>query len=217
MALPSASLIPVLALVLAGCDKPPAWPPGTVVAVDDVPITLDEVDRASVWIERIDPKSSGPQLRRLALTNVSLPRALAEAMAPKERARAEREAHEALAELRGGTWSAPLGADGAIGEFVSGTWKDLSISSWGLAADLPVGEWSEPLDDAGHFLIVKLLERTHLPHTAALHVRVDVLAFPYLPEDADIEGAKDRHRLTIVDPAWREIVPERIQYRMGAR
>jgi hypothetical protein len=205
-------------LVLApACDEPqavedgPTWPLGTAVAVDDIPISIDEVDQASVWVERIEPRSSGPQLRRLALTNVSLPRAVAQAMAPREHARARSEAGEALAALRAGTWSGPAG------EVVEGNFQALSIEVWGRALDMPLGEWSDPIDDIGRFLLVKLLEREDLPHTAALRVKIEVHAFPYLPEDADVEAAKERHRLTIVDPAWREIVPELDQYRMGAR
>jgi hypothetical protein len=219
----STTWFPLAALLLAACDEPSAaekpsdWPPGTVVAVDHVPISVDEVDEASVWIELIDPKSSGPQLRRLALTNVSLPRALSQAMAPEAWLAARSDAQAAFERLRAGRWTGPPKPDGAVGEIVEGSWQELSIVAWGHALSAPVGEWSEPVDDVGRFLLLKLIERQDLPHSAALRVKVDVLEFPYLPDDADVEAAKDDHHLTIVDLAWREIVPERTQYRMGAR
>jgi len=55
---PAARCLSLFVPLLAACEEAAAdpWPPGTVLAVDDVPIALDEVDRASVWIERIDPK-----------------------------------------------------------------------------------------------------------------------------------------------------------------
>ena len=55
-----------------------AWPEGTVLAVEDLPISVDEVDAASVWVERIDRKASPDHLRRLALTNVVLPAKVAQ-------------------------------------------------------------------------------------------------------------------------------------------
>ena len=192
------------------------WPAGTVIAVDDVPIGIDEVDEASVWVERVDPKATGRQLRRLALTNVNLPRAIAEVMAePGARAAARKRALEALARLRDGTYPDPPGEDGGYGEVVEGSWQTFGLTVWGLAMDFPVGEWSEPIEEPGRYVLVRLLERRDQPHTAAIVLKIDALPFPYLPEEPDIEGAKDRHEMTIVDPDWYEIVPERTQYRMG--
>ena len=49
-------------------------------------------------------------------------------------------------------------------------------------------------------------------------LELDVLAFPFLDPlqaEGQVEAACDRYRLTIVDPVWRPIVPELLQYRMG--
>jgi hypothetical protein len=210
----------LIALALAGCGgAAPAvedWPEGTVVAVDDIPILLDQVDLASVWIERIDPVASPHQLRRLALTNVSLPRAIAEAMAePGAREEARRKALEALEQLRGGTWPDPPGEDGGYGEVDEGNWQLFGIPLWGTATDLARNEWSGPFEEPGRFVVVRVLERRDMPHTAAIVVKLDALVFSYLPDGAMIETAMDDHRMTIVDPDWFEIVPERTQYRMG--
>jgi len=218
-------LAALAALAACGADAaPPAgpapepqrsgWPPGTVLAVDGVPIGIDEIDLASVWIERIDPKAAGPQLRRLALANVVLPRVLAEVIAPEERERARAEAEARLARLRTSGPTGPPGADGGYGVVAEGNWQVLGIPLWGQAADWPPDEW-HLLEEAGRFLVARRLARADRPHPTALVLRVDSFLHPYLPETTDLEAAIDEHRLTIVDPAWREIVPERTQYRMG--
>ena len=195
------------------------WPAGTVLAVDGVPITAEDVDRASVWIERIERPSTGPQLRRLALTNVVLPRVLAGLLAPEQRERALASASEAVRRLRAGTWTDARLPEGATRERMTGSFQDLGIVAWGAGMDLAQeGAWSDPVEDAGRFLVLRRLSRRDGPVPMTTVVELDALAFPYLPTDsapALVEDAKDHHRLTIVDPAWRAIVPERIQYRMG--
>ena len=189
------------------------WPAGTVVAVDEVPVSLDEVDLASVWIERIEPGAAGRQLRRLALTNVSLLRALAEAAAPEERLAARAEAEAQIERLRAGQTGPPT-AEGGYGEVADGNWQLLGIPLWGRAFDWIEGEW-HLIEEPGRFLVARRLARADQPHPTATSIRVDSFAFPWLPEGFDLDASMEEHRLTIVDPEWREIVPERTQYRMG--
>ena len=191
-----------------------AWPPGTVVAVDGTPLSVDEVDLASVWVERIEPEAAGRQLRRLAFANVALPRLLAEISAPAERERAHAEAEAQLALLTGGGFTGPMNADGSLGTLAEGNWQVLGIPLWGQAADWPEGEW-HLVEEPGRFVVARRLDREDHLHPTALVVRVDTFLYPYLPLDFDLEAAIDDHRLTIVDPEWREIVPERTLYRMG--
>jgi len=195
-----------------------SWPAGCVLAVDDVPILADEVDVPSAWIEMIEPHSTPPQLRRLALTNVVLPRVLAGLMQPAARERARAEAEARAAALHAGTYQGVPDKDGAFGTRLEGTWQDFGIPAWGTAVGLPKGEWSDVVEDAGAFAVLRVLAREAAPVSAATWMRIDLFRFPYLPEDTeagDLERAYDEHRLTIVDPAWRELVPERTQYRMG--
>jgi hypothetical protein len=193
-----------------------AWPPGTVLAVDGAPISVDEVDLASAWIARIEPQAAGRQLRRLALANVALPRLVAELSAPEERARARAEAEAQLARLLDGGLAGPPGADGGLGTRFEGTWQELGIPLWGQAIDWPVGEW-RLIEEPGRFVVARRLRSEDHLHPMALVLSLDAFAFPYLPQGFDLAAAAERHRLTIVDPAWREIVPELTQYRMGAR
>jgi hypothetical protein len=192
-----------------------AWPPGTVLAVDGAPLTADEVDLASAWIERIEPQAAERQLRRLALANVALPRILAELSAPAERERARAEAEAQLAQLRDGTIAGPPDADGSLGTLVEGNWQALGISLWGQAIDWPAGEW-HLIEEPGRYVVARRLGRADHLHPTALVLTIDAFVHPYLPEGFDLDAAQEDHRLTIVDPAWREIVPELTQYRMGA-
>ena len=218
-----------LAAFVAACnpsaaDAPKAaaqaktWPPGTVLAVDELPIGAEEVDAVSVYTERIEPHSSAPQLRRLALTNVVLPRALSRLMAPEARERARRDADEMLAKLKRDPPMPSTKEDGAYGEIVTAGFTQLGIVPWGVAMDLGDGAWSDVIEEVGRFVILKRIAKIDGPLPMATQVKVDALAFPWLPLETlrvDVEAEHDKHKLTIVDPAWSDIVPEWIQYRMG--
>jgi hypothetical protein len=194
------------------------WPEGTVLAVDDLPISADEVDAASAWIERIDRKATPDQLRRLALTNIVLRNKVAQLLAPEARNKALADARTALKQLRDGTWIGPPGPDGLYGERRSGDFRIIGIPAWATGMDLEEGAWSEPVETTGQFLLVRRLEMRSAPVPLAIELELDVLAFPFLDPlqaESQVEAAYDRYRLTIVDPVWRAIVPELLQYRMG--
>ena len=194
------------------------WPPGCVLAVDDVPIFEEQVDRASAVIAMIEPQSTPPHLRRLALTNVVLPRVLAGLVAPEARAEALAAAEQRLAALRAGTYAGVPDSEGILGTKYEGTWQSFGIPTWGAAFELPTGEWSEVIEDTGSFAVIRVVAREAAPVSAATWFRVDLMPFPYLPDQGGaelLERAYDEHTLTIVDEAWRELVPELTQYRMG--
>lgn len=233
--MPSPARLVALALALAACapaqepetpalaaGEEPAgreWPAGTVLAVDDVPILAGEVDAATVAVQRIERRATDPQLRRLALTNIVLPRALTRLMAPAERERALDEARATLASLRAGEFIGPP-VDGRYGELRTGNFHRLGLELWSVGQELAEGEWSEPIEQDGAFLLARRLDLSASPVPIGAEVELDVLAFPFVDGATyalDLEAAYDRHRLTIVDPAWRELVPELLQYRMGAR
>jgi hypothetical protein len=224
----SAAVI-VLATVVAACNpssgaapraEAPAktWPPGTVLAVDDLAVGAEEVDAVSVYTERIEPHSSAPQLRRLALTNVVLPRALSRLMAPEAREKARQEANAKLASLKRNPPLPPPNPDGAYGEIVTAGFTQLGIVPWGVAMDLEDDAWSDVIEEVGRFVIIRRIARIEGALPMATRFKVDVLAFPWLPIETmrgDIEAEHDKHKLTIVDPTWSDIVPELIKHRMG--
>jgi hypothetical protein len=201
----------------SAAEEPPArsWPPGTVIAIDGEPILAEEVDLPSAWIERIEPGSSSQHLRRLSLTNVVIPRRIAGAIAGDEaRARARAEALATLESL----FALPE-APATAGEpaSVEGNWLELGIVAWGTAMDLAEGRWSGVVEDVGRFVLLRRLGQDPAPVPGAIRVRLELFEFPYLAGvgRGALEQAYAQHRLEIVDPAWREIVPEHIQYKMG--
>ena len=232
--MPSPVRLAALALVLGACapsddavEAPPAaaapaergdWPAGTVLAVDDVPILAGEVDAATVAVQRIERRAVDAQLRRLALTNIVLPRLLTRLMAEDgARDAALAEAREALAALRAGEWFG-LPVDGRYGELYSGNFNRLGLELWSVGQDLAEGEWCEPIEQDGQFLIARRLELRPSPVPIGAEVDLDVLAFPFVDQTnyaLELEAAYDRHQLTVVDPAWRALVPELLLYRMG--
>ncbi len=192
------------------------------MTVGEIAIHAEEVDRASATVQLIEPAASAQQLRRLAFSNIVLPRAVARALAPQKREDALREAQEKLAVLRAGKDSTPPKSDGTIGTYVEGQFPEVGLMNWAAALELEDGVWSDPIEDAGSFVLLRRLWRRDGPVPRATVVACDALRFDWLDPDplarrGEIDRALDVQRLRILDPAWREIVPELIQYRMGAR
>lgn len=221
-----------LALDQVACDEAPpaavrgpgpgqAWPPGTVLAVEGMPITADEVDLASAHFQRVQASATGPQLRRLALTNFALPRAVSRLLAAEAREKAKREADDLYARLVGKITDVGPDLDPSAGaERVTGTWQELGVVPWGTALELPEGRWSEPIEDVGQWIVLRRVGTREAPVSLATEVTIEAFAFPWMPPEERllaIESAYDSMRLEIVDPAWEEIVPEHTLYRMGAR
>jgi hypothetical protein len=141
-------------------------------------------------------------------------------MDPPARERARAEAEAMFERVKSGKLVGPTSPDGGFGERANGGWGELGIVVWGAAMDLEDGQWSGLIEDAGRYVIMRRIKRTDGPLPIAATVEIDLLSFPWLPLDGlrdNVERAHDEHRLTIVDPAWKTIVPEQIQYRMGAR
>lgn len=221
----------VLTLALGACDdRSPATnattPPArqfeacVALAVDDEPINAHEVDRITVYVERIDPAASPAHLRRLALTNVLLPRTVAHVMAPEAYAKAKAEAQARREQLASGQYAGPVAPDGTLGELAEGGWTELGIEPWGVAFDLGEGEWSEVIEEVGQFLVLRRLERHDGPVPMATRFKVEAFRFPWLPLEtlkADVDAAYDSHRLVVVDPAWADYVPTVTQHRMKGK
>lgn len=212
-----------LAAIFTGsaCNDHPAarvWPAGTVVVVDDIPVTSSEVAQDMLAIVLIEPQWGDAQLRRLAFNEVSLPRAVLRTRATKnERDAARRSIDEQLARIKNGTQVGPRAKADVFGHEVIGRWKEIGLVSWGSAMNLAVGEWSEVLEEPGAFIRVRLLERKEGPVPEATQLRLDRIEAIYTKPDPAANGEVElhKHHLTIVDPAWETIVPERTKYLMG--
>ena len=217
----------VLALVLLGavaCRKTearataPVYPAGTVLAVNDVPILAEEVDRLGSDYALLEPQDSLLQLRRLALANVILPTAAVQRIDPDARARARTLAESYRSSLLAG--SLPEGPlTGPMETERSGQFTDLGFLIWRNALPLQPGTWSEIFESPGsfHLLRVKSREEGSLP--SLTRFTIGLFHFPYLSAETahtDTEAAIDRSQLHILDEAWRDAVPYALRHRMNA-
>ena len=219
---------------LAACDRAPeppratsleaaasAWPAGTVFVLDGVPVTAEQVDRDADLVALLEPQDSLLQLRRVALGRILFPRLAARGLDPatRERMRAQAEEwREALVadRLPGGPLAGPLPVErrGRLDAFGFELWREV--------LEAPIGVWSPVVEGLGAFHVFQVQERTALERTAGnlpalVEIRARVYDFPYLDPlrwRADVEAALDRAELTIVDPAWRDVIPTWWQHRM---
>jgi hypothetical protein len=189
-----------------------AWPVGTVLALGDRPILASEVDEASAPFALLEPQDSLDQLRRLALTNVVLPRCAAQAVDPEARAEARRRAEElqrALAAGRPVAGAQPLERKGRM--------LDLGLELWNAVLPLEPGQWTGVVETAGCFQIARLVEKGSGPVPAGVLLTLAVYDFPYLPPEQArerIDAQLDRSHLVYVDETWRTLVPIAWQHRL---
>lgn len=194
----------------------PAYPAGTVLAMDGVPIRADEVDQVASWFAQLEPRNSMDQLRRLALTNVMFPRLAAARIDPARREEARVLAlsyRDAL--TRGSQIEGPLA--GPLIETRSGRMLDLGMEIWNAALEVPIGAWSEVLETAGAFHIVRPARRGEGDTPALIELTVEIYDFPYLdPNEVrnQINRQLDRSRLESIDPYWWELVPTAWRHRL---
>ena len=206
--------VPAVLLTCQACEpgepepSPGEWPPGAVLAVDGLPILAEEVDVVARAIGELYPAHTQPHLRRLALTNVVLPRAAT-------RTRYTTARQEALVRCRAAR--ARLAEGAAELAEVEGDWRELGLDLWSTVRDREPGRWSEPIELIGRWALVRLDEvRTDAAGREIL--ALTQLEFSY-PDPLDavgaVDAAIDAARLTIIDAAWAETVPEMWQRRMA--
>jgi len=189
----------------------PSFPADAVLGVESVPITAADVDHWRATIELVETRATLPAVRRLALTNIVLPRTITTLLDPTRREAARAQAQEAREALSGG-------ADVAELETVEGTWKDLGLDVWGRALELEPGVWSEVFETAGAFVVFRVLERPENV-SGRTSVELERVFCPYLEPEAArdlVESGFDTMKLWIVDPAWSPLVPEHYKFRMAA-
>jgi hypothetical protein len=191
-------------------SAPPAYPPGTVLAVGGAPIAAAEVEEARERVRLVYPERSASFHATQALQSLVLPRAALRLAYAGPRAAARAECDAALARIRAG--------EDPPGEEREGGWGRLSLHVWDAARRLDPGQWSEPLEDLGAFYLVRLVRRGGFErHPAEEVLTVRVLEFGYLPatfQPPDLDAALAAARLEVVDPAYEELVPETLRYKM---
>lgn len=196
----------------------PAWPAGTVLVLNDVPITATEVDAIAGTYARLEPGFVEAHCRRLALTNAVFPLIAAQGIDPDARAKAKALADEYARTLGpDGTMTGP--ATGPMPFERKGTWKRVGLEAWMAAVDRQDAHWTPVMETPGAYQMVRLLGRGKQSVAQELELELSVLEFPYLQGNdihQQIETALDRSRLVFVDPAWRDYVPSAWQHRLHA-
>jgi len=207
-----------LAALLVACAKevpaPRTWPAGTVLALNEVPITLEEVDEAAGWVAMVEPRFTLPHLRRIALTNVVFPRIAARGIDPARRAEMSEKARAFRAALERG--EAP-GPNDPVAHEIMGTYREIGLEIWKCALELEPGQWSPVVEASGAYYVLRITDRGKSVVPGATAITLSAFLFPYLDEagaHAAIESALDRATLTFVDETWRDYVPVVWQYRL---
>jgi hypothetical protein len=196
----------------------PSWPAGTVLALNGRPITAAEVDRVGSGFALMEPNDSLAQLRRLALTNVIIPRIAAADANPERRSEMGALAESYRAALVAGTMP-PGPLAGPMEEERKGRLFALGLEVWNFALDAEIDRWSPVLETVGAYEIARVKKRMPGPSPGWTEFTVGVFDFPYVdgpdPRRA-IDEAIDRSRLVFVDDSWREVVPAAWIYRLHA-
>jgi len=204
--------------VQSAAAAPKVWPPGTVLVVNDVPVSAEAVDRIGNDFALIEPQDSLLQLRRLSIANTIVPTLAVQAVDPerRERERARAETYR-TALLEGELPSGPLA--GPMEEERQGDFGGLGFALWRTAMSLEPGVWSEVVETAGCFHLVRVKTREEGSLPSLTRFTIGLFNFPYLDAEtalADTEAAIDRSRLIILDEAWRDAVPAELRYRLHA-
>jgi hypothetical protein len=213
----------LLGLLVPACDPAPAneepppeveeGDPNVVLLVDDVEILASEAERFADVIQELYPEYAPNHCRRVAVGGTLLPRAALAARFAEERRAARARAGHALEELRAGR--EPDDVELILEE---GTFGHLGLALWLHAREAEHDTWSGPVEQDGAFVLVRrrAVDPGDMPPRSET-IGVQLAAFPYVPRGdrrAALDHAIENVKLTIRDPAWGELVPERYKYRM---
>jgi hypothetical protein len=217
-----AALLSCLPTLVASCadePHPPAprtWPQGTVLALNDTPISADDVDDAAAIIARVEPDHALPYFRRVALTNIVLPKVAGIQLAGTERHAAARALVETCKREIDATGDAKE-HEGVLRHALEGDFNTVGLEAWNHGLDAEIGRWSDPIETVGAFQLVRVDARTQASVARKVDLKLSVITVPYVDSEnprSPIEAHIDRSTLEFVDDAWRDVVPESWKHRL---
>jgi len=211
-------------LLAIGCSKSGGSPvvhvEGTVLAIEldgrSASITAADVDEWLPTIGMVDPMTTVPARRRLALTNIVMPTVVAGLIDPPAREEAWQRANDAWDVLQEGLMDHK---DLLEMEAIEGSFKETGLDVWGMALTMEVEDWSPIFETAGGWVFFRFVGIPDPPWHPATPILIERAFFPYLDPAlgvGQIDGAHDRAVLTIVDPEWETLVPASFRYRMSS-
>lgn len=197
-------------------DEAPAadYPEGTVYVIDGVPVLASEVDEWIETIRMVQPDHTLPSLRRRALTNIVLQRAVGASIDPNGRAVAEEMCRRDLELLQQG---GELPLEGPQVQRFHENWNsdvDIGLDRWGKGREVGAGTWTM-FETIGGYTAMRLVSeppswRMDTP------VAIEHVTHYYLPTEGmhDIlEAAMDEAVIEIVDPTWERYLPTHYLHR----
>ena len=213
----AALLVALTATFDTGCVRAPQpgpeWPEGTVLALDDEPILASEVDAEIAAILDIQQAFVETQRRRLVLINLVLPRTYARTRYPERREQARVEADDWDERFLEGNFADAAATDSEGTESV-GNWDEIGLDVWLVARKLRPGESSSVVELPGRFAVIELLQRDDNPRRSFERMLVRVHSFEFVNSTVKLLDDYLEARLEIVDPAWAEVVPGFLKYKM---
>jgi len=213
----------LMTTTLLACSEEPAPPaatlappPGAVIQIgpseflDEPHYVLDT--QIDPWVETIallEPDETRRSHRRKALTNISLPIAVAGALLPEERALARQQAGALRESLVSGQ---PLPEGAPPVHHVTGHALQLQLPIWGTARALAVGEWSGVVEFPGGFAVLRRVsEDPEEAWQGSSPVTLELLLVHFIPPEevvSLIDDARPKLGVTPLNPPdWDGILP----------
>ncbi len=221
--------VAILALILVSCGDPTSgepspgpeptadselkWPEGACLLAGEMPIFTRDVERLAAWIALFDPGKVPNASKRAALSTVLLELAAVANEFREPRSIALEAASTRLEELLEAPESA---TDFLVAE---GGWSELGLVTWGEARSATLNQWNGPFEDVGRLLLMRPTSERRELLPGADEFTIQVIEFPYVPPDFDLEGLKaitEATPLEVIDPEIGDLVPAMWRYRMRA-
>lgn len=182
-------------------------PEGTVLLVEGIPITREDIDRWLPIYSALEPAKSKHAIRRFIMTNYCLPVTVGTLADPEGRTQARERLEATLKALKNGD-EAPM--EGPQVQRIHDSFKsEMGLDRWGVAKETPKGEWSEVFETLGGFTAVRLIGAPD-PWLPNSEITIEHITEDYIPEEESrdfVKQALKEVHIQIIDPEWERYLP----------